>query len=162
MSRNTLLIHHFLCGCVSLWTYMTNLQHIVRTGDVWVSLNVERFQEVQNYSVALRQRYRVVTLAHRWIRVWVTRTGQKPRWWGEHLVVAGNCEETRSWNYIQMWPFERFHPVLTAGHLFILCMVIWRLINKCYRLAAAALWDTKSCVWKCCLIRRHFSLFSYQ
>lgn len=57
----------------------TNLQHVVGTGDVWVSLDVEGFQEVQDDSVALWQMDSVLTPAHGRVRARVVRAGQNPR-----------------------------------------------------------------------------------
>lgn len=81
------------CVCVVFWSHMTNLQHIVRTGDFSVSLHVKGFQEVQDYSVALRQTDGVVTLTHGWVGTRVARTGQNPRQRGQHLALAWHYRE---------------------------------------------------------------------
>lgn len=69
--------------CVSVYVVlcclMTNLQHIIWTGSLWVSLYVKGFQEVYDYSVALWQTDGVVTLTHWWVRIWVPWTGENPR-----------------------------------------------------------------------------------
>lgn len=81
-----------LSPCVS-WSLWTNLQHIVWTRDIRVSLYVKGLQEVQDYSVALWQTYGVITLTHGGVRVWVARTGQNPRQRGQHLAEAWHCRE---------------------------------------------------------------------
>lgn len=59
--------------------HVTNLQHIVGTRHVRVSLHVERLQEGQGYPVALRKADGVVAVAHGRVRAWVVWAGQNPR-----------------------------------------------------------------------------------
>lgn len=79
--------------CVMFWSHITNLQHIVWTGGIWMSLYVKGFQEVQDYSVALWQMNGVVTLTHGWVGTGVALTGQNSRQWGQHLAAAWHYRE---------------------------------------------------------------------
>lgn len=88
MRMNTLLIH--LPVCVS---HATNLQHVVWTRHLWVSLYVEGFQELQDYSGTLRQTDGVLTLTHGGVGIWVVWTGQNPRQGGQHLADAWHCRQ---------------------------------------------------------------------
>jgi len=85
--------------------HMTYLQHVIWTRDIWVSLDVKGFQEVQNYSGALLQTDGVVTLAHGWVGPRVARTGQDPRWRGQQLAVARHCGEDSHTDWNPTWTF---------------------------------------------------------
>lgn len=92
MRANTLLV------CLR---HVTNLQHVVRTRHVRVSLHVERLQEGQSYPVAFRKADGVVALAHGWVWAWVVWAGQNPRGRGQHLVAARNCTDTDDVAYLK-------------------------------------------------------------
>lgn len=85
MRANTLLarLHH-----------VTDLQHIVGTLHIRVSLHVERLWEGHRYPEALRQADGVVALAHGGVRAWVVWAGQNPRGRGQQLAAARNCTDT--------------------------------------------------------------------
>lgn len=84
MKVNTLLV------CLR---HVTNLQHIVGTRHVRVSLHVKRLQEGQGYPVAIGKEDGVVALAHGRVRAWVVWAGQNPRGRGHHLAAARNCTD---------------------------------------------------------------------
>lgn len=69
----------------------TDLQCIVRAGNIWVSLHVEGFQEVQGDPVALLQADGVVAATHGRVLARVVRTAQDPGGCREQLVAAFDC-----------------------------------------------------------------------
>lgn len=80
--------------------HVTDLQHVVGTRHIRVSLHVERLQEGQGYPEALRQSDGVVALAHGGVRAWVVGAGQNPRGRGQQLAAARNCTHTGAVAYL--------------------------------------------------------------
>lgn len=80
--------------------HATDLQRIVGTRHVRVSLHVERLQESQGYPVALREVDGVVALAHGRVRAWVAWAAQNPRGRAQHLAAARNCTDTDAAAYL--------------------------------------------------------------
>lgn len=74
--------------------HVTNLQHVVGTRHIRVSLHIERLQEGQGYPETLRQVDGVVALAHGRVRARVVWAGQNPRGRGQQLAAARNCTDT--------------------------------------------------------------------